>query len=310
MYGQNLTVPYLADFSEARRKWVKSAYPATEPLSDWQDLISRTDVDAVAIATPPQTHYEIAAAALNSGKHVLIEKPMALNSADCRKLICLAEKHKLCLMVDHVYAYTSPVMKIEELLKKGEIGEILYYDSVRVNLGLFQTHVNVLWDLAPHDLSILDCFVGGMKVKEVFASGSQLPGTEHAYQVYLHLKLDNGMAANMHFNWLSPVKVRKIMLAGTRKMAIIDEMDVSEQVKIYDKGFTVNSEEDRRQTLGTYRSGDMFAPRLEAGEGLGRVIKDFATCIQTGAKPKADAYQGLRVVEVIEKAHAMLNHRT
>jgi len=308
-YNAGLKVPLVADASPGRREWVSRRYPASSVVKGWEEVVDDKSVDAVAIATPPQTHYEIARAALENGKHVLIEKPMALKSAHCRELIKIADKSGLILMVDHIYVYVSPIRKIREMVVSGGMGELCYYDSVRINLGLFQTHVNVLWDLGPHDLSILDYIVGGLDVVDVSAAGNRLPGMEHEYQVYLNLKLRNGMMANIHLNWLSPVKVRKIIIAGRNLMTVFDETDPAEQLKIYDKGYTTESVEEKYRALGTYRLGNMQAPHMDGVEALQRVVQQFVTAVSGGAAPDASAGQGLRVVEVLEKAQELLEKK-
>lgn len=307
MYGLGLKVPLVADAAEGRRRWVEETYPATSSVATWQEVVDCHDVDAVAIATPPQTHYEIAKAALENGKHVLIEKPMTLCSKEAEELVSMAADANLLLMVDHVYVYTSPVRKMRELIDSGELGSIYYYDSVRVNLGLFQSHVNVLWDLGPHDLSILDYLVGGLEVESVSAHGGSLPDMEHEYQVYLNMKTNGGITANVHLNWLSPVKIRKIVVAGKNLMTVFDETDSAEQLKVYDKGFEMISDEDKYAALGTYRLGNMQAPHLDGVEALQRMLSQFVDGIQNGTIPDASAQQGLRVVRVLEQAQAILD---
>lgn len=308
-YDHGLTVPLLADLSEARRKWVAARYPATKPVSSWEDVVSDGRIDAVAIATPPQTHYDIARAAIEQGKHVLVEKPMALRSEDCESLTALAKKRGVLLMVDHVYVYKNAVQNMRKLVDVGEMGHIRYYDSVRVNLGLFQSHVNVLWDLGPHDLSIVDYLLGGLEIDKIWASGSKMKGVEHEYQVYLDIKTVNGVTVHLHLNWLSPVKIRQVMVAGEHLMAVFDENEPAEQLKIYDKGFDPGSDEKKYELLGTYRKGSMNAPYLAGREALTGVVTDFVQSIETGKKPLASAEQGTRVVRVLEQAQKLLEEQ-
>jgi len=290
-----------ADLSEARRNWVEARYPATTAVENWRDVVTDDRIQAVAIATPPQTHHEIAKAALENGKHVLVEKPMAMTTKDCDDLIETAKRHDRLLMVDHVYVYTSAIRKIKELIDSGELGQPYYYDSVRVNLGLFQTHANVLWDLVPHDLSIIDYLFSGLEAVSVQSMGSCLSSLDKEYQVYASLKMTNGILAHLHVNWLSPVKIRQIIVAGDQRMVVFDETQPSEPIKVYDKGFVPVSEEERHRALGTYRTGDMYAPQLDGGEALKTMLQQFLHCAATGDVPDAGAEQGRRVVRALEQ---------
>jgi len=306
LYDLGVSVPMAADLSPDRRHWIESRYPATTAVSDWGEVLKDERVEAVAIATPPQTHHEIAKAALENGKHVLVEKPMALTTADCDDLIAVAKHNDRLLMVDHVYVYTSAIRKIKELIEQGELGQPYYYDSVRVNLGLFQTHANVLWDLAPHDLSIVDYLFSGMDIGSIQAMGNSLSELKQEYQVHASLKMTDGLLAHIHVNWLSPVKVRQIIVAGDKRMVVFDETNPAEPVKVYDKGFMPSSDEERHKALGAYRTGDMYSPQLDGGEAIRRMLQQFLHCAATGESPDASGEQGRRVVNAMERIQAAI----
>jgi predicted dehydrogenase len=238
--------------------------------------------------------------ALQSGKHVLVEKPMALNARECEEMIRCAQDNDRVLMVDHTFLYTGAVRRMKEIVEKGDIGDIYYFDSVRVNLGLFQHDVNVIWDLAPHDLSIMD-FLLTRKPKAVSAVG--VNHYNHMEDVaYLILHFGEKMMAHVHVNWLAPVKIRRILIGGSKKMIVFDDMEPSEKVKVYDTGVKVVTREGIYKTLVEYRTGDMFAPKLDQSEALSLVIDDFLESIKTGRAPVADGETGLRVVRVLEAA--------
>ena len=306
LYDLGIPVPLAADLSAERRDWIESRYPSTNAISDYADVIEDERVQAVAIATPSQTHHEIAKKALENGKHVLVEKPMTLTTADCEDLISVAKHNDRLLMVDHVYVYTSSIRKIKELIDNGELGEIFYYDSVRVNLGLFQTHANVLWDLAPHDLSIIDYLFSGMDIGSIQAMGNSLADLKQEYQVHASLKMTDGLLAHVHVNWLSPVKVRQIIVAGDKRMVVFDETNPAEPVKVYDKGFMPSSDEERHEALGAYRTGDMYSPQLDGGEAIRRMLQQFLHCAATGDTPDASGEQGRRVVNAMERIQAAI----
>lgn len=292
----------VSDFNVERLAKVQSRYPAVRVTTDSRDLFADPKIDAIAIATPISTHFDLALAALQSGKHVLVEKPMTVSSQQAIKLIEEAERRNLILMVDHTFVYTGAVRKMQELVATKAIGDIYYYDSVRVNLGLFQHDVNVVWDLAVHDLSIMD-YVLQAKPCAVSATGmSHVPG-EPENIAYLTLFFDNNLIAHIHVNWLAPVKVRRTLLGGSQKMVCYDDLEPSEKIKVYDKGITVNgNSENVYQMLVGYRTGDMWAPKLDMAEALQTEALHFIRCIQQGERPITDGEAGLRVVRILEAA--------
>jgi predicted dehydrogenase len=277
-------------------------YPGVRVTSDAAALIADPAVDAVAIVTPVQQHFELAMLALRAGKHVLVEKPMASTSDQAARLIEEARLRRLVLMVDHTFVYTSAVSKLRDLVRNGELGDILYYDSVRINLGLFQHDVNVLWDLAVHDLSIMD-YVLGRQPTAVSATGLAHVAGQPENIAYMTMFFDGPLIAHVHVNWLAPVKVRQTLLGGSRRMAVFDDLDAGEKIKVYDKGISVNpSPENVYQMLVGYRTGDMWAPKLDVTEALSVGAAHFVDCIGSGRKPITDGEAGLRVVRLLEAA--------
>jgi len=266
-------------------------------------------VDAVAIATPVASHFELALRALRAGKHVFVEKPLTDTAEKAERLISEAESRGLTLHVDHTFVYTGAVRKIRELVNRGELGDLYYYDSVRVNLGLFQSDVSVIWDLAVHDLSIMD-YVFPEKPVAVCATGvKHVPG-KPANIAYLTLFFDNDAIGHLHVNWLAPVKVRRTFVGGSRKMIVYDDVEPSEKVKVYDKGITLNgNKETLYRALVTYRMGDMWAPRLETMEALQVEAEHFVRCVTEGERSITDGHSGLRVVRILEAATRSLKER-
>jgi predicted dehydrogenase len=265
-------------------------------------MLDDPDVNAVAIATPVSSHFELGMAALEAGKHVLLEKPLAATSMEAARLIAEAEARRLTLMVDHTFVYTPAVQKIRELTRSGDLGEIYYYDSVRINLGLFQHDVNVLWDLAVHDLAIMD-FVLGRQPVSVSATGlAHVPGQPENIS-YMTIFFDGQLIAHVHANWLAPVKVRRTLLGGSRRMVVFDDLETSDKIKVYDRGISVNpSPQNVYQMLVGYRTGDMWSPQLELREALNAEAAHFIDCIANGEAPVTDGYAGLRVVRLLEAA--------
>jgi predicted dehydrogenase len=292
----------VCDSAPKRRAQVEQHYPSVKAYADVREMLADPAVDAVCIATPVSSHFELAMAALDAGKHVLVEKPITPSVEQAERLIEHAEKKKLTLMVDHTFVYTGVVRKIKELVDQGSLGQLFYYDSVRVNLGLFQHDVNVLWDLAVHDLSIMD-FVLGRTPKMVAATGvASVPGQPESL-AYLTCFFEDNLIAHFHVNWLAPVKIRRVMLGGSHKMIEWDDMELSEKLRIYDKGITVNSgSEGVYQLKVGYRAGDMYAPHLPNVEALKVEAQHFVECATSGRKPTTDGHAGLRVVKILEAA--------
>ena len=299
----------VADLNEKRLALVKSRYPSVEVTTDFQELLSSPDIDAVAIATPVSTHYDLALRALRAGKHVFVEKPLTETAKQAEHLIEEADKRGLVLHVDHTFIYTGAVRKMRELVDKGDIGDIYYYDSVRVNLGLFQSDVDVMWDLAVHDLSIMD-YVLPSKVTAVSASGVNHVEGKPANIAYLTVFFEDSCIAHLHVNWLAPVKLRRTLVGGSRKMIVYDDLEPSEKIKLYDKGITLDAAtEDAYQQRVGYRTGDMWAPKLDGAEALEVEAEHFVKCITEGEPSLSDGEAGLRVIRILEAATRSLNER-
>ncbi len=276
--------------------------PTARPEADFRGILNDPAVEAVAIATPVTTHAPLAAAAMRAGKHVLVEKPLALSTREAEELVRLAERTGRTLMVDHTFIYSSPIRKIKELIDAGELGEIFYLDSVRINLGIFQNDVNVIWDLAPHDLSIVEYLLGRLP-RSVAATGTCHTVSDLEDVAYLNLDFGGSLLASFHVNWLSPVKVRHLIIGGSKKSLVYNDLNHWEPVKVYDRGITVDEgPEARRGVLINYRTGDIWSPHLEPSEPLQNVVRHFAECVRTGRRPLSDGEAGLRVVRILEAA--------
>ncbi|MFN0195652.1 MAG: Gfo/Idh/MocA family protein [Planctomycetaceae bacterium] len=294
----------VCDLDAGRLQKVLSQYPGVQPMTSFDELLARPDIDALAIATPVRFHGPMGIAALEAGKHVLLEKPMAGSVRDAEEMVRIAEAKHLTLMVDHTFVYSPPVRKIKDLIDSGEIGELFYIDSVRINLGLFQHDVNVVWDLAPHDLSILDYLVGRLP-KSISAFGSCHTESSKEIEDVAHLNLDfgGGFMASFHVNWLSPVKIRQFLIGGSKKGIVYNDLEVAEKVKVYDRGITVTASDDtRRDLMIGYRSGDVWSPHIEQQEPLQNMVRHFAHCIETQSIPLTGGATGLRVVQILEAA--------
>ncbi|AFZ02034.1 Gfo/Idh/MocA family protein [Calothrix sp. PCC 6303] len=297
-----IEVTTVSDFKPELLAKVGGRYPKIKLTRDCRDIFNDPEIDAVAIATPVSTHFELALAALQAGKHVLVEKPMTVSSEQAMRLIDEAEKRNLVLMVDHTFVYTGAVRKMRDLVVTNALGDIYYYDSVRVNLGLFQHDVNVIWDLAVHDLSIMN-YVLPSQPYAVSATGmSHVPG-EPENIAYLTLFFAGNLMAHIHVNWLAPVKVRRTLIGGSQKMIVFDDLEPSEKLKIYDKGITLNgNNESVYQMMIGYRTGDMWSPHLDMTEALRTEGLHFIDCIQTGNRPITDGEAGLQIVRILEGA--------
>ena len=292
----------LCDADEGRLQAMGAVYPAARRTTDLAEVLADEEVDAVALATPVHTHYPLAKAALEAGKHVLVEKPLTDQVATADELVRLAKSKGLVLMVDHVFCYSSPVRKMKEIYASGDLGDLYFVDSVRINLGLIRNDVNVLWDLAPHDLSIVD-FLLGRAPRSLSAFGAVHAGNGIEDVAHLSLDFGDGLVGNFHVNWLSPVKIRHMMLGGSRKSLVYNDLDPGEPVKVYDRGIEVNGDpEARRGLLISYRSGDMWAPHVEKTEPLKAMAQHFVDCIVNGKRPLTGGEEGLRVVQVLEAA--------
>jgi predicted dehydrogenase len=299
----------VSDLNPKRLELVRSRYPTIETTTDLSELLSDPRIDAVAIATPISTHFDLALRALRAGKHVLVEKPLATTSEQALRLLEEATRRNLVLMVDHTFVYTGAVRKIKELVMSQRLGDIYYYDSARINLGLFQHDVNVLWDLAVHDLSIMD-YVLGAQPRAVCATGVNHISGEPANIAYLTLFFDGSLIAHIHVNWLSPVKVRRTLIGGSRNMIVYDDLEPSEKVKVYDRGIAVNNHTEKLyEMLIGYRTGDMWSPQLDTTEALRVEANHFVRCIEGSELPITDGQAGLRVVEILEAATQSMARR-
>jgi predicted dehydrogenase len=295
-------VAAVADLDAAKLAIVQRRHPNVKTTTNFHDLLADPSIDAIAIATPVRTHFELGMAALRAGKHLWLEKPMVETSGQARKLIAEAEQRQRVLFVDHTFIYTGAVRKMAEIIKSGDLGRVYYYDSTRVNLGLFQRDVNVIADLAVHDFSILD-FVLGEHPVAVSASGTNhFPGTPENL-AFITLFYDSGTIAHTNVSWLAPVKVRQILVGGSKKMIIYDDNEPSEKIKVYDKGVTFTDDPKQIHEMRvTQRTGDMWAPKLIGTEALSAGSRHFVECIKEGKVPDTDGHLGLRVIELIEAA--------
>ena len=300
----------VSDLNSDRLSRARARYPTIDTVADYRDLIQDPRIHLVVIATPVSVHYELALQALRMGKHVLIEKPMTGDVEQAQRLVDEAARRRLMLAVDHTFVYTGAVRKMREVVESGDLGDIYYYDSVRVNLGLFQHDVNVVWDLAVHDLSIMDHLLPQRPVAVSATGLGHVPGEPETIG-YVTFHFDSTVMAHLHVNWLAPVKVRRTLIGGSRKMIVYDDLEPSEKVKVYDKGITINSAHAEGHGPGNgaryammvgYRSGDVWAPQLDGAEALAVETRHLIDCINNNKTPIANGEAGLRVVRLLEAA--------
>lgn len=292
---------FVCDLDTDKLNNIQNIFPMLKIETDYANILQNDDIDAVAIATPVSSHYILAKQALESGKHVLLEKPMTSSSAEAKELISIAREKNLTLMVDHTFIYTSAVEKMKELVDDGVIGDVIYFDSTRINLGLFQHDLNVVWDLAPHDLSIM---LHLMKERPVAVQATGIDHLQNGLEdiAYITLFFEENTIAHFHLSWVSPVKVRKTIVGGSKKMIVYDDMEPDEKVKVYEKGINITTKEDIDQASVQYRIGDVNIPVLENKEALYSEMSHFVECIQTGVEPRTTGESGLWVVKVLEAA--------
>lgn len=281
-------------------------HPGLAIHDDYRDLVAAEDVDAVAIVTPVSTHYALARAALERDKHVFIEKPFVSSSAEGEELTSLAARRGLRLMVDHTFLFTGAVRKVKEIVDRGDLGTLFYYDSTRVNLGLFQHDVNVVWDLAPHDLSIID-HIAGKRPLHVIATGFDHLKTGQESLAHITVEYEDDLIAHLHLNWMSPVKARTTLIGGSRQMLIWDDLKPDEKIKVYNSGVEVSSPEDTYQLKISYRAGDMWSPRTDTSEALLSEATYFKECVAAGVDPHNDGQAGLRIVRLLEACDRSLH---
>jgi predicted dehydrogenase len=299
----------VADLDTNKLATVKRRFPAVHTTTNFKDLLADASIDAVAIATPVNTHYELAMAALKAGKHVWVEKPMTETFEQAQRLVEEAERRGKVLHVDHTFIYTGAVQKMAEVIKADELGKIFYYDSIRINLGLFQRDVSVISDLAVHDFSILDHLFGEQPAAVTASGTNHFPGTPENL-AYVTLYYDSGMIAHANVSWLAPVKVRQILVGGSKKMVTYDDLQPSEKVKIYDKGVSFTDDPAKIQEMRVgYRTGDMWAPKLAVTEALQVEGAHFVDCVAHSKRPLTDGQLGLRVVQLIEAASESMRNK-
>jgi predicted dehydrogenase len=297
----------VCDQNPAALKRLQRDHPDIAATSDVTQLLSSKETDAIAVITPAWTHFCLAKTALENGKHVFVEKPFTSTTEQADELIDLAEKKNLTIMVDHTFLFTGAVRKIRQLVEEEALGNLYYYDSTRVNLGLFQHDVNVLWDLAPHDLSIMDYLIQEQP-KGVIATGERhLNG--HVDIAYMTVYFSRNIIAHINVNWLSPVKVRTTLIGGEKKMLVWNDLEADEKIKVYDKGVQMNTSGNVRDLLVSYRAGDMWAPKLEQTEALRSELTYFVNCVQEAKRPHNDGQAGRRVVQMLEAADKSLKQR-
>lgn len=304
---EGFQVHSVCDKSPDSLQRAKKIYPALTYTQDVKDILESTDIDVVAVITPPWTHYELAKAALQNGKHVFVEKPFTWKSEQAEELIEIAERRHLKIMVDHTFLFTGAVKKIREMVDENFLGDLYYYDSLRVNLGLFQHDVNVIWDLAPHDLSIMDHLIQD-KPEAIVATGeTHLNGHEDV--AFITVYFPKNVIAHINVNWLSPVKVRTTLIGGEKKMLVWNDLEADEKIKVYDKGAKMQDPSNLHQLLVSYRSGDMWAPHVQEIEALKAELAYFHECLSSNTNPFNDGAAGLRIVRMLEAAELSVKNK-
>ena len=307
--NERAALRWMCDVDTKRLESLGRRYPSARTTTDCTRLFDDPELAAVVIATPVRTHYDFARRALEAGRHVLVEKPFTASAAEAEELIELAEARGLALMVDHTFIYTGAVRKIKEMVTAGELGDLLYFDSTRINLGLFQRDINVVWDLAPHDLAIMD-YLLDRRPLSLTATGSCHVERGIENIAYVMLRFPEEFIAHFHFNWLSPVKIRRTLIAGSKKMVVYDDIEPTEKVRVYDKGVLVEEAADPEvayKTLVSYRTGDVWVPKLDSTEALHYVCDEFLSAITEKRRPLTDGQSGLRVVRLLEAAQASIS---
>jgi predicted dehydrogenase len=297
----------IAEINPAAQGRARKAYPGVKITPSAMEVIASPEIDVVAIVSPVWTHYDLTKAALEHGKHVFVEKPFTSTAAQGEELVNLAQQKNLKIMVDHTFLFTGAVKRIAQLIDEGALGNLYYYDSTRVNLGLFQHDINVLWDLAPHDLSIMDHLIKASPEAVVATGQGHLNGHEDV--AFMTLYFPEKVIAHINVNWLSPVKVRTTLIGGEKRMIVWNDLEADEKVKVYDKGVKITSQEGVYELLVSYRSGDMWSPQLEQVEALRQELNYFVECITTGQEPFNNGCAGLRVVRMLEAASESLKRK-
>jgi predicted dehydrogenase len=306
--NKNFTVAKVADFREERISLLQKTHPGISASSNPEDILKDKNIEAIAIATPVFTHYNLAKAALENGKHVIMEKPMTSTSREAEDLIEIALKKGLILMVDHTFLYTGAVQKIKQIIDDETIGEVKYLDSTRINLGLFQPDINVLWDLAPHDISILTHLI---KEKPYSLNATGISHTNNGVEniAYLTINFQSGFIAHFNCSWTSPVKIRLMLIGGNKKMIAFNDLEPTEKIKIYDTGYNIKNDVDKERLLVDYRTGDIFIPKTPVTEALAIMAEDFAQSILTKRNPVSDYNSGLSVVKILEASNESIKNK-
>ena len=299
----------VADSRQERSKILSKLSPTSAFTVSAEEVINSPEIDAVVIATPVFSHYELAKKALENGKHVLIEKPMTSSTDQAKELIEIATAKNLVLMVDHTFLYTGAVRKMKSLIDSGEIGNVKYFDSTRINLGLFQPDVNVLWDLAPHDISILNYLV---KEKPCSVQASGVSHTNNGIEniAYIFVKYNSGFMAHFSCSWTSPVKIRMMLIGGDKKMIVFNDVEPTEKIKVYDTGYAHKTDEEKKSVLVDYRTGDIYTPKLDTKEALAAMAADFVSAITKGTKPVSDFESGLEVIRILEASQISIKEKS
>ncbi|MEP7145920.1 MAG: Gfo/Idh/MocA family oxidoreductase [bacterium] len=298
----------VVDTREGRKEALSKICPSAVFSTSPEKLIEDPEIDAVVIATPVSSHFEFALKSLRNNKHVLIEKPMTSSTEEAMILIDLAEKKKKVLMVDHTFLYTGAVQKMKSLIENGDIGNIKYFDSTRINLGLFQKDINVLWDLAPHDISILNLLVSE-KPYSVNAYGVSHTNNGIENIAYINMNYDSGFIAHFSCSWSSPVKIRMMLIGGDKRMIVFNDVEPTEKIKVYDTGYDHKTDEDKNKILVDYRTGDIYTPKIDQNEALSGMAKDFISAVLNGHKPLSDHDSGLKVVKILEASQYSIKNK-
>ncbi len=304
--NKSVSEVYCFDINPKRLRFIKHQFPSVSVVDNYKDILKNSKISGICIATPTSTHFPLAKMAIEYDKHILVEKPFTVSISEAETLIELARRREVSLLVDHIFMYNGAVRKIKEIIDSGEIGDILYFDAVRINLGLFQHDVNVLYDLATHDISIM-LYLLKKNPKALSAIGVGHYNTIEDI-AYLTMFFDDSCIAHFHVNWLAPVKVRRILIGGSKKMILYDDMETVEKIKIYDKGVEIKSKEGIYKTLIEYRTGDMYAPKFDTTEPLFLVIDEFIDSIKNGAEPLSNGRIGLEIVKILNAAQKSLKN--
>jgi len=306
--AKDCKVHTVVDFRTERLEVVKKNHINVNTTNNTEDVFSNNDIDAIVIATPVFTHFELAKKALENGKHVLLEKPMTSSVHEAEQLIEMADKFQKVLMVDHTFLYTGAVQKMKKMIDANEIGNIKYFDSTRINLGLFQPDVNVLWDLAPHDISILNYLI---KEKPYSVQATGISHTNNGIEniAFLTVNYNSDFIAHFNCSWTSPVKIRMMLIGGDKKMVVFNDLEPTEKIKVYDTGYNHKTDEEKNRILVDYRAGDIFIPKIENREALAGMATDFISAIINNSMPISNYQSGLDVIKILEASQKSIKNK-